>query len=474
MSYSDALAMDTEPPTKYLVSSMSSVLNETMLANQSTMALQKSTLYSVGYEGRLEGRYGVGILVAFFAPPILIIIIGYLPFMTSISESIKPYLIWPSIIETYHVRPLSYRLGNAPIMGQSLYVFAFVVVNIVMTATGYRVAIPHAWYGNGKYYAVMTSYYPPWWIWGIIGTPAITIMVVGSGLYVRKWSYEVFLIKHIILAVLTFVGTWYHIWYCFQWLGNYQQPLFAACSVWFFDRFIRVMRILKNGVRRAQVTEIGQGYVRIDVPGIHFWPKFICALSHSQQVASMGEPSILDGNIDIENKNRVSSKSRSLARGTTTEGVTFFVRKSTGMARYLSANDSLMAFLDGSYPNNPIAAIMRTDRLLVITGEIGVSGVLPWLFAHPNVKFAWSVKKNAECLVTALDVVLDGVVDKDVSVGSRLDLQALVNQDIEAGWKKVGVMVCGPGGLCDDVRATVCAASKGPTAFELEVDAYSW
>jgi hypothetical protein len=58
MSYSDALAMVTEPPTKVLVSSMASVLNETMLANQSTMALQRSTLYSVGYEGRLQGRYG--------------------------------------------------------------------------------------------------------------------------------------------------------------------------------------------------------------------------------------------------------------------------------------------------------------------------------------------------------------------------------------------------------------------------------
>ena len=58
ISYSDALAMVTEPPTKFLVSRMTSLLNETMLANQSTMALQKSTLYSVGYESRTHGRYG--------------------------------------------------------------------------------------------------------------------------------------------------------------------------------------------------------------------------------------------------------------------------------------------------------------------------------------------------------------------------------------------------------------------------------
>ena len=37
------------------------------------------------------------------------------------------------------------------------------------------------------------------------------------------------------------------------------------------------------------------------------------------------------------------------------------------------------------------------------------------------------------------------------------------------------VVTCGPGGLCDDVRAAVVAAAKrGPTVFELEEDAYSW
>jgi len=330
-------------------------------------------------------------------------------------------------------------------------------------------------------------------------------MVAGSGLYVRKWSYEVFLITHIILAALTIVGTWYHIWYCYEWLGNLQQPIYAACGVWFFDRFIRVMRILKNGVRRAQVTEVGEGYVRIDVPGVRwgltpgqnayaYFPTLHKMRPWENHPFSVLPTSILqssrhhvgprtqesrsssshDDAIDIENKDGVSSTSRRVARGTSTEGVTFFVRKSMGMTKYLYANNSLMTLLDGPYPNNPTAAIMRTDRLLVITGGIGVTGVLPWLFAHPNAKFAWSVKKSAECLVTALGVVLDGVVDKEIRVGSRLDVEALVSLEVESGWKKIGVVVCGPGGLCDDVRAVVCAAAKGPTAFELEVDAYSW
>jgi hypothetical protein len=56
-SYTEALSKVTQPPTETLVSGMDSMLNRTMLANQSTMSLQRNTLYSVGYEGRLEGRY---------------------------------------------------------------------------------------------------------------------------------------------------------------------------------------------------------------------------------------------------------------------------------------------------------------------------------------------------------------------------------------------------------------------------------
>lgn len=46
---------------------------------------------------------------------------------------------------------------------------------------------------------------------------------------------------------------------------------------------------------------------------------------------------------------------------------------------------------------------------------------------------------------------------------------------MNSGWRKVGVVVSGPGGLCDDVRAAVAAAGrKGNTVFKLEVNAYSW
>jgi hypothetical protein len=52
--------------------------------------------------------------------------------------------------------------------------------------------------------------------------------------------------------------------------------------------------------------------------------------------------------------------------------------------------------------------------------------------------------------------VLGGISEKDVKVGQRLDVRALLSQEVQSGWSKIGIVACGPGGLCDDVRAEVC------------------
>lgn len=97
-------------------------------------------------------------------------------------------------------------------------------------------------------------------------------MLVASGLYVRCWSYEIFLIMHILLAILIIISSWYHVNIRFQRQWGYEMWLYAACAVWVFDRLARVLRILKTGMRRAKVTDIGDGIVRIDVEGVRWVP----------------------------------------------------------------------------------------------------------------------------------------------------------------------------------------------------------
>ena len=156
-------------------------------------------------------------------------------------------------------------------------------------------------------------------------------------------------------------------------------------------------------------------------------------------------------------------------------GIALYVRKSAGVTKGLCPQNNLLTFIEGPYPNNSIRQVLSCERLLLIGGGIGITSILPIAAHHRNVKLAWSVKESAKCIVDDLREALDQMKEKDVRIGSRYDIEDLLSQEMEAGWDNVGVVVSGPGGLCDDARVAVVAAAKlGKTKFELEAGAYSW
>ena len=56
----------------------------------------------------------------------------------------------------------------------------------------------------------------------------------------------------------------------------------------------------------------------------------------------------------------------------------------------------------------------------VIGGGIGITGLIAWIHAHPNVKLAWSVKSSAEALVHEMDILVKDMAETEVVVGQRL------------------------------------------------------
>lgn len=352
-------------------------------------------------------------------------------------------------------------------------------------------------------------YYPleakkEYWIWGAVATVAVMILVVGSGLYVRLFAYEFFLISHILLSIFVIVGCWYHIklWIGLTW--GYETWLYAACAVWFFDRLARVGRIVTLGPRRAKVTDLGGGYVRVDVfgirwgsePGKHVYTFFptlnplrpwenhpfsvlqTALLRPSCPNSSLDtvSPTAESDNIDMEKHNLSTSQNKRRPDiGLAAAGLTLLIKKSTGMTKYLKTHENLLTFLDGPYPNTPSKEVLRCDRLLLIGGGIGITSLLPYAAQHWNVKLSWSVKESAKCLVEAVGGALGGIAERDVRIGNRLNVHELLADELDSGWHRIGVVVSGPGGLCDDVRAAVATVGrKGNTVFVLEVEAYSW
>lgn len=345
----------------------------------------------------------------------------------------------------------------------------------------------------------------PYWIWGIVATLCSVILTFASGLYIRNSAYELWLITHIVLSILLIVGCWYHAYDLYVFLGGYADWIYAISAVWFFDRLMRVGRVVVAGPRRARVTELGGDYVRIDIPGIrwgtepgkhvyvyfptlhklrpwenHPFSVLPTAVLHGPQPRNVSESASqvstdrheAQKNSDVE---KHEPKTRVMRAHHPSIGLTLYVKKSTGMTRCLHTTENLLTFVEGPYPNSATREVLRCDRILLISGGIGITALLPFVNNHRNVKLAWSIKESARVLVDDLDGVLSMIADKDIRIGSRLDVEALLAEEVRAGWEKVGVVVSGPGGLCDDVRAAVVAAGKrSKTEFEFEVEAYSW
>ena len=516
-----------------------------------------------------------------FGTPILLTLLTKLPFLTSFSQRLSPYLVYPSTVGNYHVRPLPWLLGNAPTFGQGLYIALFILLNIVLTCVGYEHAQPHPWgydrrgeilayagYRTGsiafallpllllfsgrnnillwltnwshstflllhrwvaRVFAVQTilhslfllvaykrsgiyhaNFHETYWAWGIVGTVFVCAMPIFSILWIRRKTYELFLISHIIMAIFVIVGSWYHLYYRFGLSGSYEYWLYAACAVWFTDRLMRVLRIAKNGMRRATVTEVDENHVRVDIPGLRWvarpgehayvyfptvspmkpWENHPFSVNSTQlfrgsnygvaRVSSSAHRSSQEGDNDVEKAagtaTTVTAQGNSVFRDTGAVGVSFVIRKGTGLTRLLQSHDSLLTLVDGPYPNNQITEVLKCDRVLLIGGGIGITGLLAWIAAHPNVKLAWSVKQGTRNVVEHLKPALEGV-EKEIFIGERLDITKLLEQEARSGWSRIGVVVCGPGTMCDAARENLCRIGKresGKVSFEFEVDAYSW
>lgn len=119
--------------------------------------------------------------------------------MTGILDKLKPYLVYPSLIGSYHVRPLPWLLGNAPTVGQALWIFMFFVLNLVLSCINYR-TMPKGempWgYSPREEILAYIGYRT-----GHFGYMLLPLVILLSGrnnllLWVTNWSYDTYLVLH--------------------------------------------------------------------------------------------------------------------------------------------------------------------------------------------------------------------------------------------------------------------------------------
>lgn len=123
----------------------------------------------------------------------------------------------------------------------------------------------------GKFY---TRNAKPYVRWGYVATIAGAILLGHSFQFMRKNSYETFVLTHNIMAAIFVAGTWLHVEQ-----DGYQQFMIAATAVWAYDKVFRIARCAWFGVKTAEVQLIADETLKVKVPRSARWKSF--PMSHS-------------------------------------------------------------------------------------------------------------------------------------------------------------------------------------------------
>ena len=210
----------------------------------------------------------------------------------------------------------------------------------------------------------------------------------------RHFWYEIFLLGHILLAIIFLIGCWYHVLLL---QSGHMEWLYAAIALWSFDRLIRLARIILlniswSGGRLARTgkfeivqgtnaikTHINVGYNFTFRPGQYiyvYFPRFNFWESHPFTIA---EHELVDGH---------------------QPRITLLFRAHGGVTRKLLKHlaegpKEMVCLLEGPYGH--FRPVDKYDNVLLLAGGVGITAVFPYLrhlatVGVNRVRFIWIVR----------------------------------------------------------------------------------
>jgi hypothetical protein len=365
----------------------------------------------------------------------------------------------------------------------------------------------------------------PYWYWGIIATLATCLIFPASLLPVRQKAYQFFLATHQVLVALTLIAAFLHIWYLFEYNWGYEIWIYVAGAIWFLDRALRLLRVAANGLRTAEVAivDADSDLIRVDIDGITadghvylYFPTLSWRFWESHPfsvVSSFSTPSGFSdtaGSADSRNESvseheKVATVTQTavlqpvdavssghLASSTLSTGprVSVLIRPQSGATATLlqRARDGdglarLPVLVESSYHANPAGhRLSHCSTLVCIAGGVGITAVLPLARAFGGVqaRVFWSVKRDDA--VRALDPelkALRSVVHVETSIGKRLQVTEILREELlrEGDKGSVGIVVCGPAEMADDVRKVIgelAGSGQARRGVVFVDEAFSW
>ncbi len=337
----------------------------------------------------------------------------------------------------------------------------------------------------------------------------------------RHAFYETFKILHIILAALALAGVYYHL--ALKYLPQIQF-IFPVIVIWVVDRFARFARLLwvnaGKGGTQTLVEALPGNACRVTVtmarpwtfkPGQHaylYMPGISFLQSHPFSVAWSEESEALDSDKLAMNRQEVLSMRKT--------SMSFVIRGRTGMTAklYRKAADCkdgkliTKCFVEGPYGG--LHQMHSYGTVLLFAGGVGITQAVPhvrdlvvgfangtvatrklilvWIIQSPE-HLEWirpwmteilAMDRRREVLRIMLFVSRPRSTKEIHSPSAtvqmfpgRPNIDTLIGLEMERQVGAMGVSVCGPGALSDDVRRAV-RQRQYAGAIDFVEEAFSW
>lgn len=384
-------------------------------------------------------------------------------------------------------------------------------------------------------HSVVVTY--PYWQWGIVATLVFSMLLPFSILPFRRAFYEVFLIVHICFAIVALVGSWYHIWYLFEYTSGFEIWLIIAIALWGYERLLRVIRVLRYGIKKAYITSIDEKYLRVDIPNIDahghcfvYFPTLSWRIweNHPFSIVNCSEGQLNKDTLLSSSSSRVESSTEDKVIATNPSfskevggvavnssntpaqdkkvqpGITLFVSIERGITsrlpRKANTGTAIPILIECSYGHEDSSRFVPTTQYpntLAIAGGVGATAVLPALqgslsmFARPlgTSKLYWGVRNRG-----LVDAVKGMIVSEDncaaeqgdgrpsnwghfeahVTIGSRMDIKQVLAKELENAVGGTTVIVCGPQQMCDDARYVCAGLARHGAGIRYVEESFSW
>ncbi|RYC64053.1 hypothetical protein CHU98_g2170 [Xylaria longipes] len=479
--------------------------------------------------GTLPSRFQFLFLLGYFVTNVVFTVV-HIPFAESAADGLKQLRNRSGTLATVNLIPLIILAGrNNPLI--PLLGISFDTMNLLHRWFGRIVAIEAvvhtlAFYAGsalkqGWEAAFLGTFKSPFLYYGFVATIAFVVILFQAASISRHAFYEVFKIMHIVLAIAAIVGLWYHLK-----LGKIMQIkwLIAVLPLWSGDRFLRFARVVYHnigkGSTRTLVEALPGNAVRVTVtmarpwdfrpgqhaylymPAISFWQSHPFSLAWSEEAEDLSADKLAMNRQDILGMRKTS--------------MSFVIRARTGMTNILYERAAgnpdgrlvTRCLVEGPYGGEHMLDSYGT--VMLFAGGVGITHAVPhvrhlvagfangsvatrkvvlvWIIQSPE-HLEWirpwmtqilAMDRRREILRIMLFVSRPRSTKEIHSPSStvqmfpgRPNIDTLMGMEMEQQVGMMGVSVCGPGALSDEVRLAV-RRKQYDGAIEFIEEAFSW